>query len=545
MRTTDAPTTPRAHSWRPLARRVPAGRVARASLLVPVLAIPILAIPILAARAPAQLIGIKTVPIADGDQFNIYPSKNLGMAGVSIAVADSLLDPFVNPATGARVRSGMVHGSPVLYSVSHNAGGGRTLPLGALVRRGAWFGGLSLALQQVDPARRTQGFVAERVGPAVAVDVLPAPAPLPQVNTVARPRTNQYAFGLVGTELPRLGVSIAGSASYADLHAVDGTELLYANSAALAQSGDVVDLRMGLLKGWRADRSLQLLVLHNRYRMAHDVTYLDVFWDPARRGANTRPRFEHNADRTNVWGLQTKYERPLAAGGWRIGWLATGNVQTHPKIPEYRILAMPSIPRDPGRSYALNLGVGLSRRDGPSTFGLDAIYEPIRSTTWADAAEPTQTVLGATIPPGGRTVENWFRFSNAIVRMGFGQTAPLDPLHTSTVGFQLGVDVHSIRYRLEQLDRVQDRRRFQNESWVEWAPTWGLSLTFPELEVRYTGRTTHGTGRPGVAPQGFAVTGTLQAAAATRNILVAPDGPLTLDAVSVTTHQISLSLPIR
>jgi autotransporter-associated beta strand protein len=152
---------------------------------------------------------------------------------------------------------------------------------------------------------------------------------------------------------------------------------------------------------------------------------------------------------------------------------------------------------------------------------------------------------GTTIAAGGRTVENWFRFSNAIVRMGFSQTAPLDQLHTSTLGFQLGVDVHSIRYRLEQLDRGQERRRFQNESWVEWAPTWGLSLTFPGLEVRYTGRTTHGTGRPGVAPQGIvAPPGTLEAAS-TRNILVAPNGPLTLDPVSVTTHQISLSVPIR
>ena len=52
---------------------------------------------------PAQLISIKAVPIAQGDQFAIFPSNNFGMGGVSIALADTLLDPCVNPAKGARV----------------------------------------------------------------------------------------------------------------------------------------------------------------------------------------------------------------------------------------------------------------------------------------------------------------------------------------------------------------------------------------------------------------------------------------------------------
>jgi len=55
----------------------------------------------------------------------------------------------------------------------------------------------------------------------------------------------------------------------------------------------------------------------------------------------------------------------------------------------------------------------------------------------------------------------------------------------------------------------------------------------------------NGTGRPGVVSQSG---GDLLAAAApdaARNILVAPNGPLTLGEVSVVTHQISLSIPIR
>ena len=50
----------------------------------------------------AQLISIKTVPVASGDQFLIFPSQKLGMGNVSIAVDDHLLDPFHNPAKGIR-----------------------------------------------------------------------------------------------------------------------------------------------------------------------------------------------------------------------------------------------------------------------------------------------------------------------------------------------------------------------------------------------------------------------------------------------------------
>lgn len=91
----------------------------------------------LAHPALAQLISIRTVPVAQAEQFDIFPSNNLGMGGVSIAVADTLLDPFANPATGSRLGAARVFGSPGLYSVSSDAGGGRTLPIAAFLRGGA------------------------------------------------------------------------------------------------------------------------------------------------------------------------------------------------------------------------------------------------------------------------------------------------------------------------------------------------------------------------------------------------------------------------
>src|SRR6202022_3949578 len=54
----------------------------------------------------AQVIQIKTLPVADGEQWRFFPSANLGLGGLSIALADSLLDPFENPAKGARLNAG-------------------------------------------------------------------------------------------------------------------------------------------------------------------------------------------------------------------------------------------------------------------------------------------------------------------------------------------------------------------------------------------------------------------------------------------------------
>src|ERR1043165_9122183 len=52
---------------------------------------------------PAQIIDLKTTPLAGSDQFTFYPSTGLGITGVSIAIDDSLHDPFTNPAKGKRL----------------------------------------------------------------------------------------------------------------------------------------------------------------------------------------------------------------------------------------------------------------------------------------------------------------------------------------------------------------------------------------------------------------------------------------------------------
>jgi hypothetical protein len=486
-----------------------------------------------ASSAAAQLISIRTVPVSQAHQFEIFPSRTIGMAGISIAVNDSLLDPFVNPAKGARIGAARFFGSPSTYSVSSGAGGGRSLPIGAMARNNDWFGGVWMALQEVDMSNRN--------------DLFPVPPPCAacnQVNEVSLPRFersqgNTYAFALAGRELSP-GVSIGGSVMWSELNAIDGVDLLYNGSARIDQFGHSLDVRVGGVKEFAGDRSIEALVLHNRFGTTHDVFYLDGFWDPGVQQFSQRARLEKNLDRTNTWGLHLNYDQPISVDGWRAGALFTVNRMDHPKIPNYAIM---NIPRDPGNSSAFNAGMGISRTRANSTFGVDVVYEPIWSHTWADAANPIETTRGETIPAGGMTIENHFRFSNAVARFGveqnftIGQNGPMG-------GFQLGLGVRRISYRLEQKDHIQITERRLAEHWVESTPTWGFNMQFPNLEVRYSGSVTNGTGRPGVGVdfgRGIAVAD----AAVGSNILAAPSGPLTLDEVKVTTHQISISLPVR
>ena len=177
--------------------------------------------------------------------------------------------------------------------------------------------------------------------------------------------------------------------------------------------------------------------------------------------------------------------------------------------------------------------LSLHRRDRrPATFGLDIVFEPIWSHTWAEM-DP----LGPLLEPCGLSRDRQsFPVRNATVRMGAGR-------QVGRAAFQLGVQMRSIWYRLEQQDNLLNSYRQQTENWLEWTPTWGASVKFPEFEVRYQGRITTGTGRPGLAWSPLTMQRLTAAEAA--NFIIAPGGPLTLQQATVMTHQISIALPIR
>jgi hypothetical protein len=450
----------------------------------------------------------------------IYPSQKLAMGGVSIALDDPLADPFVHPAKGMRLTGSRIFGSPTYYTISDNDGSGRTLPLGGMFTGGSWFGGLALSLQQIESADPDGVFFVPQTGS------------WSQQPLSAQTANNTYVWAMAGRQITD-DVAVAGSFQYADLNAVDGVDLLYALSQNIDQFGHMADMRAGVFSESDDGRTAELLIVHNRFDVQHDVTYLDWFFDPATNSSGMRTRLEQNQDRTNTWGMHLGYAQPLQQSGWRVGGILTANWKSHPKIPNYEIM---NIPRDPGNSWAYNFGVGVSKTEGPATFGIDLIYEPIWSNTWAEADSAIALPGGGTLARGAKTVENDFRFSNALVRMGVGR-------ETERWGLQLGLQVRSISYDLDQFNAVQVSRREQHESWMEWTPSWGASLGFPEFEVRYLGRMTTGTGRPSVAWSG-ARTEALDMAVAS-NFIVAPSAPLTLQDAQVMTHQISISLPIR
>ena len=487
----------------------------------------------------AQVIQIKTLPIADGDQWRFFPSANLALGGLSIALRDSLADPFENPAKGARLSDrggGVYFGSPTFYSVSQDAGGGKTLPLGGIVRRGSNFGGVAVAIQEIDNPR-TAFTVSPGIGLFESDGTQLPPPPTPS-------RQNRFAFATLGHVFASRGISVGGSAQWSGLNDIDGVDLLYAGSQSVAQHGGAVDLRLGMLKQWRDGGALEAMLLRDRFAMTHDVTWVDQFWNPNTRAFDSRARVDNNLDRTNMWGLHLGYSRPMGDSGWRVGAIATTNLSSHPKLPDYQISQVMTIPWDPGHSAAYDLGLGVSKVQGMVTLGVDAIYEPIRTHTWGETPDSIPTAFG-TIPAGGKTTENNFSFSNAILRAGVGQEFPIDTLHSPlrAIRLQFGVALRSIDYTLHQLDHVTMLERRQHESWLEWTRTWGFGIRFPDLELHYVGWQTTGTGRPGVSSSRGDVV-VAPAASTGQNILAVPTGA-TLTGVVVTTHQLSVSVPIR
>lgn len=199
-----------------------------------------------------------------------------------------------------------------------------------------------------------------------------------------------------------------------------------------------------------------------------------------------------------------------------------------------------SIPRDPGHSTAFNVGAGVGWNRDAATFGIDLIYEPIWSHTWANAASAVETAAGGIVPEGGMTIENHFRFSNWVLRMGVGDELELTGPST-VAGFQLGLGMRRVQYQLEQYNHVGLSDRELHESWVEWTPTWGLTLRRPSFEVGYRGYVTYGTGRPAVERR---CNSCVFDGAPGIDILAAPSDPLNLDPVRVLVHQVSFSLPL-
>jgi len=460
-------------------------------------------------QAAGQVIPVKTAPIAEGDQFTFMPSGTIGMAGVSIAVRDTLHGPFVNPARAARLHRGYYFGSPSLYSLSRNGSAGATLPGGIITRVGSTLIGASAAVQEVSPPGGGEVVFASPSSLSSRLTLAPTPP-------TREAHTNRYAFGLLGHTFERADVAVAASIQWSRLRGVDGADLLYPGAQRVVQAGDVVSLRAGVLKEWRGarPRSLEAILLHTRSATAHEVNYLEFMWDPATRSIVDNPRTEGNYDRTHLWGGHLQYEQVLGDSGWTLGSILTFNRSTQPTVPQFGIM---NVAGDPGRSAAYNAGVGLARRIRATTVAADAIYEPIWSRD-SDTAADTR-----------------YRFSNAVGRVGVRHDFAL-PVSDAVLQVQAGIQARVIHFSLDDGDASQ--RTHSVRGWNEWVHAWGLALKTAGVRAHYQWRLTSGVERVG-APDFALVPPLLDA--------VPFPGPLPtrMMPVRVTTQQFSLAIPIR
>lgn len=464
-----------------------------------------------AAEAGAQNITIKTVPIPSGEQFVLFPSRALGMGSVGIAYDDPVGRPFANPAVrpAGEVR---FYATPTFYGETNQWVGGRTLPVAVLFAGERVHGGAGLAMQQVRDRRPWWGWR------------------LDDANIVDDP-SNRYLFGTVGARLGG-GVSVGLSAFRASLDAVDGVNMLYGNAARIDQDGTVTEYRLGLAAGLGEGR-LEGTVTATETDMIHEVDYVEWVWSGVPEDPGQQVQWtERNEDHTTTWGTHLRYTRPVGPLS-RIGFIVAASVKDHPKIPNYNIV---NIPRDPGHSAIFNIGVGTVRSEAGATFSVEAVLEPGRSHTWAFADTVIALPSGAHLEPGDKTVDNRFRFLNWAVGLGFAR-------EHRRLDWQLGLRVRQIDYHLDQHNYLAEQRRETHDTWMEWAPSWGAGTRFGSMEIRYAGRFT-ARGWPAVNWGWFGRADVALGSGPDVDFVVGPTGEVNLPAYRVTTHRLTVSVPL-
>lgn len=454
-----------------------------------------------------QFISIKSVPLATGDQFNMYPASNYGMAGLSIAIDDSLNDAYHNPAKGVFIKGANIFTLPYFYSITNDLGSSQNFPIGINYSNGTWFGGVAFSLQQLKRSGNNMN-----------------PIDLDESNV------NLYLHGFIGKKLQKSDVAVGLGISIAKLKGVDGVDLLYANSNNVEQSGEAIDGRISIFKEFSKEQHLEIIGLYHYLKMRHDVTYRNWFWMEDMAQTVIEENVVCNEDHSETYGVHIGYTHPLGKRGWRFGTIITGNWKSHPKLPNYELQ---NIPRDPGDTDAYNFGVGLSYKKKSGIFGYEVIYEPIWSHTWADAGEPVETISDRTINPGEVTVDNNFEFSNILIRFGLKK-------FTKKFNFQVGVQARAFRYELDQYNFIEERQRDLSEDWMEFTLAWGWDFKFSDFNFLYQGSLLAGAGRPGIANE----FGMMNTADASADYIVAPSGSLTLQEAYVFTHRFTFVIPI-
>ena len=98
------------------------------------------------------------------------------------------------------------------------------------------------------------------------------------LSTSERSAFNQYVAGSIARRVTP-STSVGLGVQLAALDAIDGVDLLYGGSDRIEQSGSLADFRLGLTREMGAGRNLELMLVHSRTDMTHDVRFTTWRWD--------------------------------------------------------------------------------------------------------------------------------------------------------------------------------------------------------------------------------------------------------------------------
>lgn len=470
--------------------------------------------------AYSQEIQIRSVPLAGVNQTDFIPSLSRGMGNLSIAFDDPIAAPFINPAKASQLNEVNLFFTPTFNSWSNSDGspvfsnwgsskytgtGVHSLPFGLFLKKDNFFTGGLITYQSYSSERTSR-----------ANDIWYNNQISNSTKTVDG--DNTFLFGLIGTTIPDMKVSVAGSFSWSKYKALDGVNLLYPGSYDINQDGWSYDLKLGLIGVISETEQVELVVERSKFKSSHEVIYyLPYVWYQA--GGY---RSELNKDESNSWAVQTKYNRSIN-NGWKLGAVFNINWKEHPKIPNY---SLANIPRDPGYSTAYNLGIGFTHTGEKTTAGLEYIYEPITSYTWATPDELSN------LPPTFKTVENFFDFYNHIIRGGI-----LSHTDVKWFDYRLGIQLHFYKYNLTQNDNLMHTSRNADEYWLETSLCGGLTFTFSDFQIFYTLQIILGNGIVGTQRSNVFPVMNFASEKSANDFLIAPSGSLTVDNVTLFSHQ--------
>jgi hypothetical protein len=408
----------------------------------------------------AQTVQVKTVPILSCDQFNMVPSFRQDMGDVSIALTDSLQDPYLNPAKNGGALSHVFFAvkrdhwnfsretayrqqGSYPYNSSEESSAGASLlsiPIGCYVSGHSAYGGGVIALQQISNiSTSNENF-----------------------------KANNFPLSLfAGVRVPSLALKIGAGITHIKLNGMDGVYLLYPNATRLHQNGKAEQYRIGLDVKFGAQH-LGLLAMRYLYRLSQSTNDIS------------------NKDENEGWVVQSDVIRSLPAG-WSLGALITADWRYHPKIPEYPLAG---IPRDPGHTQALQLGLGCKWQNSTTVLGIDAIYEPIDVKTWAEAAAEIKTWDNQYYQKGDVTMRNDYHFRNRVIRSGAQfKVSPYVELRT---GAQFRLYEYDY-YQNDFINHTETTGKPQRK-WTESAWTGGMTINLPHVHVNYSMRLVAGTG---------------------------------------------------